>query len=76
MPIMDGLQATRLIKKHRNTTGESPRVVFVSAHALKEIKEQAEEAGAEGFIAKPYNMNQIRDVVATVAEQIEKRQKK
>ena len=72
MPIMDGLAATRLIKKHQNTSGVSPRVVFVSAHALKEIKDQAMEAGAEGFIAKPYNMAQIKEVVATVAKQLKK----
>ena len=72
MPIMDGLQATRVIKKHKNSCGRSPVVVFVSAHAVKEIKDQAEEAGAEGFIAKPYNLGQIRDVVASVAEQLMK----
>ena len=72
MPIMDGLQATRLIKKHQNASGASPRVVFVSAHALKEIKDEAMEAGADGFIAKPYNFGQIKDVVAKVAEQLKK----
>jgi len=72
MPIMDGLQATRLIKKHKNASGASPRVVFVSAHALKEIKYEAMESGADGFIAKPYNFGQIQDVVAQVAEQLKK----
>ena len=70
MPIMDGLQATRMIKKHKNASGKSPVVVFVSAHAVQEIKDQAEEAGAEGFIAKPYNLGQIRDVIASVADRL------
>lgn len=45
-------------------------VVFVSAHALKEIKDQVEEAGAEGFTTKPYNLNQIRELVSVVADDL------
>jgi CheY-like chemotaxis protein len=66
MPVMDGMQATRLIKKGGGPDGITPQVVFVSAHALKEVKDEAEEAGADGFISKPFNINQIRDLLSSV----------
>jgi signal transduction histidine kinase/ActR/RegA family two-component response regulator len=68
MPVMDGLEATRLIKKHYATNPvASPKVVFVSAHALSEYNCQALEAGADGFIAKPYKISSIASLVeATV----------
>jgi CheY-like chemotaxis protein len=73
MPVMDGVQATRLIKKGDAPHGITPRVVFVSAHALKEVKDEAEEAGADGFISKPFNLNQIRDLLASVVTGKEER---
>jgi CheY-like chemotaxis protein len=69
MPVMDGLEATRLIKKLYATENPvaSPKVVFVSAHALSEYNCQALEAGADGFIAKPYKISSIASLVeATV----------
>jgi DNA-binding NarL/FixJ family response regulator len=48
MPVMDGFEATRLIK----SCGPAPRVVILSVHASPEEQQCAQEAGADGFVVK------------------------
>lgn len=49
MPIMDGLEATRLLRSQ----GKSVPIVALTAHALKEIKESTQQAGMDGYLTKP-----------------------
>ncbi len=53
MPILDGLQATRLIKKHML----SKRVVILSVHSEPEELNRAMQSGADAFVQKgsPYS---------------------
>ncbi len=48
MPDMNGIDATRRIKRHAN----SPRVVMLTLHDNAEYRYYAQLAGADGFIAK------------------------
>jgi response regulator NasT len=48
MPIMDGLEATRLIM------AENPVcIVMLTAFADEEVREEARKAGSSGFLLKP-----------------------
>jgi PAS domain S-box-containing protein len=49
MPDMNGIDATRRIKRHAN----APRVVMLTLHDNAEYRYHAQLAGADGFIAKP-----------------------
>jgi len=51
LPGMDGLEATRILKKDE-TTKNIP-IVAMSAHAMKGDEEKAREAGCVGYIKKP-----------------------
>jgi len=51
LPGMDGLEATRILKKDE-TTKNIP-IVAMSAHAMKGDEERAREAGCVGYITKP-----------------------
>ncbi len=51
MPGMDGIEATRRIRKE---VGDEVSIIVISAYAPEEIEEQAKEAGADGFIPKPF----------------------
>ena len=57
MPIMDGLEATSQIKLRDGEN--SPRIIFCTAHALQDFKDEADLAGADGFVAKPFNYQKI-----------------
>ena len=61
MPKIDGLS---LIRRLRETPdwAEIP-VVMVSAHSEPAIQESAREAGADGFIAKPFSASELRATV-------------
>src|SRR5262249_42706554 len=48
MPEIDGLSATRQIKK----LPDAPQVVIVTVHDNQEYRAQAKAAGADGFISK------------------------
>ena len=51
LPVIDGLAATRLIRK--NTHMNETPIVAVSAHALPRDIEQAKSAGCLEYITKP-----------------------
>jgi two-component system, NarL family, nitrate/nitrite response regulator NarL len=48
MPVLDGFEATRAIRKHAPGT----RVLFVTGSNAEEDLERAREAGASGYISK------------------------
>jgi CheY-like chemotaxis protein len=53
MPNMDGLEATRAIRK---TYGAYPLIVAMTANALTEDKESCFNAGMDDYISKPINI--------------------
>ena len=62
MPIMDGVEATRLIRARDSNA----LVVFVTAHALDEFKTKAEHAGGSAFIAKPFRAADIEEFLVSL----------
>ncbi|MBI3147820.1 MAG: response regulator [Betaproteobacteria bacterium] len=52
LPGIDGLEATRRIRASGNTP--APRIVMLTAHALDESRVEALAAGADDFMCKPY----------------------
>ena len=61
MPVMDGIEATRMIKSLRPET----RVLLLSAYEQDELIDAGLEAGAEGFLLKGASG---RELVAAVRE--------
>ena len=63
MPEMDGLEATRILKVDA-TTSNTP-VLALTSYAMKGDEERILEAGCDGYLAKPFN---IQELLKTVAE--------
>lgn len=61
LPGMDGLEATRLLKKNP-ITAKIP-IVAITAHAMTGDKERIRAAGCEGYISKPINTRELADTV-------------
>ncbi len=59
MPGMDGLEATRRIKKKR----DAPPVIAISAKAMRGDRESILNAGCDGYIAKPIDPGHFADNV-------------
>ena len=55
MPVMDGLEATRRIKKAAPGT----RIVAITAYVLEDERREILAAGCDDFIRKPYRIDEI-----------------
>lgn len=62
MPAMDGLEATRILKADA-TTSNIP-VLAVTSYAMKGDEDKIFKAGCNGYIAKPYNIQELLKEVA------------
>ncbi len=68
MPKLNGLEATLLIKNNPATAGH-PSIVGLSADALTTSREACMEAGMDGFIMKPFKIEDITAVIARISSQ-------
>lgn len=54
MPVMDGLEATRLIRSNSNPAKAHIPIIALTANALKGDEALFREAGMNGYISKPF----------------------
>lgn len=62
LPVLDGFEATRLLKADPATV-HTP-ILAVTAHARDIDKTRALEAGCDGYISKPYSIRDLFDLMA------------
>jgi len=66
MPVMDGLEATRAIRERWPENG--PRIIAITAFALKGDRERCLEAGMDDYISKPIRMEELALALGRVPE--------
>jgi PAS domain S-box-containing protein len=54
MPIMDGLEATSIIREIEKGTGKHTPIIGITAYAVKADKTKCMEAGMDDYLAKPF----------------------
>ena len=62
MPVMDGYQATKAIRKLDRGDAATVTIIAVTANALSSDAEKALEIGMDGHIAKPVDFNEVISV--------------
>ncbi|MGD8974700.1 MAG: response regulator [Desulfobacterales bacterium] len=62
MPGMDGIEASKRIKDHKDLN-KIPPIILVTAYGREEVMQQAEEVGLEGFLIKPINPSMLFDSI-------------
>jgi two-component system sensor histidine kinase/response regulator len=62
MPEMDGIEASRRIKKHPHLS-KIPPIVMVTNFGREEIMNKAEDAGLDGFLIKPVSPSVLFDAI-------------
>jgi CheY-like chemotaxis protein len=61
LPVIDGLAATRLIRKLPN--GANTPIIAVSAHDTSDFLSEALQAGCNSYITKPIDFNELEQLI-------------
>jgi len=62
MPEVDGLAATRRIRSEL-PAGSQPRIIAMTAHAMSGDRERCLEAGMDGYLSKPVQLDELAAVL-------------
>lgn len=66
MPIMDGYEATRQIRKLKNPETANIPIVAMTANAFEEDRQKALEAGMNEHVSKPIDMERLLEIMKKV----------
>jgi len=56
MPVMDGLEAMRIIREEERTTNRHTAIIALTAHALVEQRNHLLSSGFDGYVSKPLDI--------------------
>jgi two-component system chemotaxis response regulator CheY len=65
MPVLNGIEFIRKYRAHPSSKGVP--IVLLTTESDEELKRQAKEAGATGWIVKPFKQDQLLAVMKKVA---------
>jgi len=63
MPVMDGLQATALIREREKISGKHIPIVALTAYAMKGDRERCLAAGMDGYLSKPIRYQDLLETI-------------
>lgn len=70
MPVMDGFDATREIRKLSDPTKKNIPIIALSADVMEETKALAKEAGLNDYVTKPFSPQNLREVIMRYAGEV------
>ena len=66
MPEMDGIEATEAVRKL--DLKKQPRIVALTANAFDTDREKCRRAGMDGFISKPFRLDDLRQEICETCQ--------
>lgn len=65
MPVMDGIDLARWVRSQDQQSGGHTPLVVVTAHAMASDRTRCLDAGVDGFVTKPIQIQELRDAIAS-----------
>jgi two-component system sensor histidine kinase/response regulator len=59
MPVMNGWQATAAIREREKALGSHLPIIAMTAHAMKEDIDRCVAAGMDGYVSKPFRIEEL-----------------
>ncbi len=75
MPVMGGVEATRMIRERERRAGLRTPIIALTAHAMKGDAEKYLRAGMDGYVSKPTNADFLRAEINRLTKGIEQVEK-
>jgi CheY-like chemotaxis protein len=72
MPEMDGLDATRNIRKLENI--DQPHIIAMTANAMQGDREMCLQAGMDDYVSKPIRIEELVEAMLKVNGRVESRE--
>lgn len=66
MPVMDGFEATRIIRENMPENIKDIPIIAMTAHTIKGVEEKCMELGLTDFISKPILLENLREKMTQV----------
>lgn len=63
MPNMDGLEATRIVRRRERRSGRRVPIVALTAHSLPETHQECLDAGTDAVLIKPVRTDELQRVL-------------
>ena len=66
MPVMDGLDATREIRRREAESGRHVPIIALTASAITTVAQECIACGMDYFLSKPMQLRAVRDILTTI----------
>ena len=63
MPVLNGIEATKIIRRIEKASGEHIPIIAMTAHAMKGDSEMCIKAGMDAYITKPIKRDRLVETV-------------
>ena len=71
MPEMDGFEATAAIReREKSQVGSHVPIIAMTAHAMAGDRERCLEAGMDGYVSKPINVQELTEALENLTRAI------
>ena len=63
MPVMDGYQATKAIRKQESLSGQRSYIIGLTSNVYDSDRQKCLEAGMDDYMSKPFDINVFSNII-------------